>query len=91
MKILGLDIGTKRIGVAVSDELEIAAHARYFINRSGDKETLGRIVDIIKAEKIAKIVIGYPVNMNGTRGDRARDSEKIPSGKSVINTRYFMG
>ncbi len=77
MKILGLDLGTKRIGVAVTDELGIAAHARDFIERKNDKEVLNSIFEIVETEKIKKIVIGYPINMNGTKGPRAKDSEKI--------------
>ena len=77
MKILGLDLGTKRIGVAVSDELKIAAHFRKLIERKGNKETVNSIIAVVEEEQIEKIVIGYPVNMNGTIGDRALDSEKI--------------
>ena len=77
MKILGLDIGTKRIGVAVSDELKIAAHVRGFIERKSNKETVNNILAIVAEEKVSKIVIGYPINMNGTIGERALDSEKM--------------
>ena len=77
MKVLGLDLGTKRIGVAVSDELKIAAHVRKLIERKNDKETVNSIIAVVEEEQVEKIVIGYPVNMNGTIGERAQYSEKM--------------
>ena len=72
MKIMGLDYGEARTGVALSDELGMMAHGLESIEHKGnDKKLLERICEIIKANKVSKIVIGYPLNMNGTVGMRA--------------------
>lgn len=80
MRVLGLDYGTKTVGVAVSDPLEITAQPLETIERKSAgklRQTLARIEAIIEEygaagqqEKIEKIVLGYPKNMNNTEGDR---------------------
>ena len=80
MRVLGLDYGTKTVGVAVSDPLEITAQPLETIERKSAgklRQTLARIEAIIEGygaagqqEKIEKIVLGYPKNMNNTEGDR---------------------
>ena len=80
MRVLGLDYGTKTVGVAVCDPLEITAQPLETIERKSAgklRQTLARIEAIIEEygaagqqEKIEKIVLGYPKNMNNTEGDR---------------------
>ena len=80
MRVLGLDYGTKTVGVAVSDPLEITAQPLETIERKSAgklRQTLARIEAIIEEygaagqqEKIEKIVLGYPKNMNNPEGDR---------------------
>lgn len=80
MRVLGLDYGTKTVGVAVSDPLDITAQPLETIERKSAgklRQTLARIEAIIEEygaagqqEKIEKIVLGYPKNMNNTEGDR---------------------
>ena len=80
MRVLGLDYGTKTVGVAVSDPLEITAQPLETIERKSAgklRQTLARIEAITEEygaagqqEKIEKIVLGYPKNMNNTEGDR---------------------
>ncbi len=80
MRILGLDYGTKTVGVAVSDPLEITAQPVETIERKSAgklRQTLARIEAIIEEygavgqqEEIGLIVLGYPKNMNNTEGDR---------------------
>lgn len=80
MRVLGLDYGTKTVGVAVSDPLEITAQPLETIERKSAgklRQTLAKIEAIIEEygaagqqEKIEKIVLGYPKNMNNTEGDR---------------------
>ena len=80
MRVLGLDYGTKTVGVAVSDPLEITEQPLETIERKSAgklRQTLARIEAIIEEygaagqqEKIEKIVLGYPKNMNNTEGDR---------------------
>lgn len=73
MRILGLDIGTKRIGVAVSDDMAIIANGRETLERRGLDEDLKAISDISKKEKVQMIVVGLPKNMDGSIGIMARD------------------
>ena len=76
MKIMGLDYGEARTGVALSDELVMMAHGLESIEHKGnDKKLLERICEIIKANKVSKIVIGYPLNMNATKGPRVEKTD----------------
>jgi len=77
MRILGMDIGEKRIGLAVSDELGITAQGLQTLNRTGIKKDLRRLRDIIEEMKITKLVVGLPKNMNGTLGPQAERVKKF--------------
>lgn len=78
MKIMGLDYGEARTGVALSDELGMMAHGLESIEHKGnDKKLLERICEIIKANKVSKIVIGYPLNMNATKGPRVEKTDSF--------------
>ena len=77
MRILGLDYGSKTVGVAVSDELGITAQGLETIQRTKEnklRQTLARIEQLIKEYDVEKIVLGYPKNMNNTEGARAQAS-----------------
>ena len=74
MRIIGLDYGTKTVGVAVSDSLGITAQAVETITRKeGNKlrQTLARIEALIDEYNVEEIVVGLPKNMNNTIGERA--------------------
>ena len=71
MRIMGLDIGSHTIGVAVSDELGITAQGLKTIRRKSKEDDLKEIIKIIDQFKIGKIVVGLPKNMNGTLGKQA--------------------
>ncbi len=68
MKIVGLDYGDRRIGVAVSDELGIAARGLATIVRRSLKMDLEELEQLIRSCGAEKIVIGYPVRLDGTAG-----------------------
>lgn len=72
MRILGLDVGTKTIGVAVSDEMGWTAQGLETIKIDEEKNEFGlsRLQDIIKEYSVDKVVVGLPKNMNGTIGPR---------------------
>ncbi|UCD54917.1 MAG: Holliday junction resolvase RuvX [Candidatus Omnitrophota bacterium] len=72
MKILGLDIGSKRIGVAVSDPLGITAQGLLTLEKTKDADFIKRLRDIILKEEIKEIVVGLPLNMNGSCGPQAK-------------------
>jgi putative Holliday junction resolvase len=71
MRILGLDIGDKRIGVAISDPEEILASPFTTIYRDTDEKTISAILELIKQNNISKIVFGLPYSMDGTIGSQA--------------------
>lgn len=68
MRIMGLDIGDKTIGVAVSDPLGWTAQGVKTIRRAGIKSDIKEILNIMKEYQVEKIVAGFPKNMNGTVG-----------------------
>lgn len=72
MRILGIDYGSRRIGLAITDELGLMAHGRGIINGGTILEVIPRITEIIKEEKVEQIVIGLPKKMNNTLGAQAK-------------------
>ena len=72
-RILGLDIGTKRIGVAITDPLCIFAREETLILRKNDNEARSEIVKIAREYKVKTIVAGLPYNVDGTVGFQAQD------------------
>jgi len=75
MRIMALDLGTKTIGVAVSDVTAMIARGVETIRRKGIKNDFIRLHEIIAQEEVDTIVVGYPKNMNGSVGERALVSE----------------
>ena len=74
MRILGLDYGSKTVGVAVSDPLGLTAQKIETIWRKQEnklRRTLARIEELIAEYEVEKIVLGFPKNMNNTVGERA--------------------
>jgi putative holliday junction resolvase len=71
MRILALDHGTKRIGVAVSDELKLIAQPLEFIPAEPFVAVLKRLRELISEKQVESILIGMPRNMNGTYGPAA--------------------
>ena len=74
-RIMGLDVGDKTIGVAVSDLMGLTAQGVKTIKRVGKKKDIEALKEIIKERQVNKIVSGHPKNMNGTLG---------PQGEKVI-------
>jgi putative Holliday junction resolvase len=68
MRILGLDYGSKRIGVAVCDELGITARGLATITRKNRRHDLEEIARFIRTYAVEKIVIGYPIRLDGSEG-----------------------
>ena len=72
-KVLGLDIGKKRIGIAMSDIMGLIAHPVETILREPENLAIEKIRAICKENNIKKIVAGLPKNMNNTIGEQAQD------------------
>lgn len=68
MRILALDVGDKRIGVAISDELEISAHSLMTIERGDREKDIGQIKKLTEDYGVEEIVVGMPVMMDGSVG-----------------------
>ena len=80
MRILGLDYGSKTVGVAVSDLLGFTAQGVEIIRRKSEnkmRQTLARIEELIAQYQVEEIVLGLPKNMNNTLGDRAEKSLEL--------------
>ncbi|MBR4085793.1 MAG: Holliday junction resolvase RuvX [Lachnospiraceae bacterium] len=74
MRIMGLDFGSKTVGVAISDALLITAQGIEIIRRKEEnklRQTLARIEELIVQYEVEEIVLGMPKNMNATEGERA--------------------
>ncbi len=80
MRIMGLDYGSKTVGVAISDPLHITAQGVEVIWREKEnhlRKTLARIEELIDEYDVGLIVLGYPLNMDDSRGPRAEASEAL--------------
>ena len=80
MRIMGLDYGSKTVGVAISDPLGITAQGIEIIRRKSEnklRQTLARIEELIAQYQVEEIVLGLPKNMNNTLGDRAEKSLEL--------------
>ena len=87
MRIMGLDYGSKTVGVAISDPLCITAQGIETIDRKEEnklRKTLARIEELAKEYEVDRIVLGFPKNMNNTIGDRA---EKTLEFKEMLERR----
>lgn len=77
MRAIGLDFGSKTVGVAISDPLGMTAQGIETISRTSEnklRKTLARIEELIREYHVDTIVLGLPKNMNNTLGDRAEKS-----------------
>jgi len=68
LRILGLDYGEKRIGVAVSDELDMTAQGVATIVRKNNKQVLEELKQVINRYRVERIVVGYPLRLDGSAG-----------------------
>jgi putative Holliday junction resolvase len=72
MRVLGLDVGSKTIGVAVTDELEVAAHAVTTLERKGTSGDVEQVLALARKYETQRIVVGLPFEPDGSEGQRAR-------------------
>jgi putative holliday junction resolvase len=69
---MGLDVGSKTIGVAVSDELGIAAHPVTTIARAGTAPDAAAVAALVAEREVSDVVVGWPLDLDGREGPRAR-------------------
>ena len=78
MRILGIDYGDSRTGIAITDALNITVQGLETINNKGsDKVILKRLDEILEKYEVDTIVVGRPINMNGTPSERTNITEKF--------------
>lgn len=80
MRIMGLDFGSKTVGVAISDPLLITAQGIEIIRRKEEnklRKTCARIEELIQEYEVDEIVLGYPKNMNDTLGERIEKTDEF--------------
>ncbi|MFR5335955.1 MAG: Holliday junction resolvase RuvX [Blautia producta] len=80
MRIMGLDYGSKTIGVAISDPLGLTAQGVEIIRREEEnklRKSLRRIEELVKQYEVEELVLGFPKNMNNTIGERAEKSLQL--------------
>ena len=84
--LLGLDIGDIRIGVALSDELGVAAHPLCTLTRKNRKVDLIAIADLISIHKVERVIMGLPISLDGSIGPQAEKVQKFAQRlEGVIN------
>lgn len=78
MRILGIDYGDARVGIAITDKLNITVQGLETIQRNGsDKIVLRRLDEILEKYEVETIVVGMPLNMNGTVSERAKITQEF--------------
>lgn len=76
---MALDIGTKRIGIALSDYFLMLSNGHSYIPREPEDKALDSIYKIAKENNVQKIVVGLPLNMDGSKGFQAENCEEFAS------------
>ena len=76
-RVLGLDVGTKTIGVAISDALGIGANALVTLSRKGVKRDVVALMEIIAGKGVEELVVGLPLELDDTEGRSARLARQI--------------
>ena len=86
MRVVALDLGTKRVGVAVSDATATLATPRTTIARSGDRQgEHRRVAELVEEEEAVLVVVGLPLNMDGSAGPAARAArEEVAALEAVL-------
>ena len=77
MKALGLDVGSKTIGVAASDELGWTAQAVITVRRTNFRSDLAQLKQLVQERGIDHLIVGLPLNMDGSEGPSAQEARKV--------------
>ena len=92
MRVLGIDLGTVRMGLSISDPLNMfASSLEEYKRKKSVSDDIEHIVNIIREYDVGTVVLGYPLNMDGTKGIKCKETEdfaKILSEKIDIKIEY---
>jgi putative Holliday junction resolvase len=86
MRILALDHGSKRVGLAISDELGLIAQPLEFLDAQPVEEFMRRLKDIVDTRQVGEILVGMPRNMNGTYGPAAEKAREFVAALKTVLT-----
>jgi len=90
-RLIALDLGSKRVGVAISDELRLTVQPLDFVERQSWKELLRQVAAIIDAYDARGLVIGLPLNMNGSEGPAGADARRLAENfRRSLNVPVFL-
>jgi putative Holliday junction resolvase len=84
VKVLALDYGSARTGVAVSDPTGTLARPLRVIRQAASEEGLKEIVDAVRAEEAERVVVGLPLTLRGERGEQAEETERFAQALEAI-------
>ena len=84
MKVLALDYGSARTGVAVSDPTGTVARPLCVVERAAGEAGLARLRELVREEGAERVVVGLPLTLRGARGDQAQETERFVEGLRAI-------
>ena len=84
MKVLALDYGPARTGVAVSDPTGTLARPLRIVERAGSEDGLTELAELVRAEHVERVVVGLPLTLRGERGEQARETERFAEALEAI-------
>lgn len=77
MRLMGLDVGDKRIGIALSDETALIASPRETLERRGNRRDIAHLLDLARREEVSEIVAGMPFSLDGSQGPQVQKVERF--------------
>jgi putative Holliday junction resolvase len=77
LRVLAIDYGRKRIGLALSDAMGVTAHPLAVLSRTNRRNDLRRLREICREHSVGRIIVGHPVDMNGASGEMADEASRF--------------
>jgi putative Holliday junction resolvase len=84
VKVLALDYGAARTGVAVSDPTGTLARPLRVVRRAASKDGMEELADLVRAEEVERVVVGLPLTLRGERGEQAEETERFAEALEAI-------
>jgi putative holliday junction resolvase len=84
LKVLALDYGAARTGVAVSDPTGTLARPLRTVERAGSEEGMEELAQLVRAEEVERVVVGLPLTLRGERGSQAEEAERFAEALEAI-------
>jgi putative transcription antitermination factor YqgF len=84
VKVLALDYGAARTGVAVSDPTGTLARPLRIVERAGSEDGLSELAELVRAEEVERVVVGLPLTLRGERGEQAEETERFAEALAAI-------